>query len=86
MVNSEESNVLPCLIDGKWAPDRTGNYADDCAKGRAEAELMLVYIDQTQNPAVFGTIARAIVVAGVYEAVEIGFCSRIGIQLCVPAA
>lgn len=82
----DESAGLPTTVaelsfirDGGWQPERTGAYDRDCGVGRACADEMLEMIGRTENPALFGAVARAITAAGRFEGVETGFCSRIGI-------
>jgi hypothetical protein len=75
------SAPLPFLVEGQWLPDRTGDYEQDCAAGRSKALQLLTTIEETQNPALFGTVIRAMVAAGTYEGTEIGFCSRVGIYI-----
>jgi len=64
-----------------WEPDRSGEYEVACARGRDYADELLSYIRDEQNPTIFGSVVRAITAGGIYGAVEIGFCNRIGIQL-----
>lgn len=64
-----------------WSPDRHGEYEVDCARGRAYAEELLALMTTENNPSLFGSVLRAIVAGGTYEATEIGFCSRVGIEL-----
>ena len=73
---------IPFVTTGwEWKPTRTGDYAADCAAGRHAAESLIAVIQQTDNPVLFGTVMRAIIAAGRYDAVEIGFCTVIGIEL-----
>lgn len=76
------------FVSGKnlWRPVRTGNYAEDTARGRRYADELLTYIRLKNCPMAFSQVARAMTQAGRYEAVEIGFCSRIGIHLVVAPA
>lgn len=71
------------IKDGRWSPVRTGRSAIDNEHGRACADEVLAFIAETNNPAIFGSVIRAITEGGVYCAVEIGFCSRIGIYMAV---
>jgi hypothetical protein len=66
-----------------WSPRRTGNYAQDAAYGRDCAEELLLYMRVKDDPLPYSQVARAISESGRFEAVEIGFCSRIGIHLLV---
>lgn len=66
-----------------WNPVRTGDYGTDTAAGRRYADELLNFIRVKDCALAYGRVARAIVEGGVFEAVEIGFCSRIGIHLCV---
>ena len=79
----KQGESLPGIVDGKWAPGRSGCYDTDCRTGRDLADRLLTRIQRDENPALFGTVVRAITAEHKYEAVEIGFCSRIGIQLMV---
>lgn len=65
-----------------WNPARSGNYESDCAQGRKYAEELLNLLAIDNNATIFGSIVRAIAKNGVYEGVEIGFCNRIGFELC----
>ena len=64
-----------------WTPERPAKYPDACAMGRDYAAELLVYIAATGDSAMFGAVMRAITRGGLYEGVEIGFCSHIGIHL-----
>lgn len=64
-----------------WQPVRSGNYATDCNTGRRCADELLTYMREKDDPTAFGRVMRAITERGKMEAVEIGFCSRIGIVL-----
>jgi|GEM_PF-1829721 len=64
-----------------WAPDRTGEYEVQCARGRAYADALLAHMRETRNPTLYGAVMRGITSEGVYGGVEIGFCNRIGIEL-----
>jgi hypothetical protein len=64
-----------------WVPERSGDYAVDCETGRRYARDLLVLIRSEGNPALFGSVIRAISEVGVFGGVEIGFCSHIGIEL-----
>ena len=73
------------IRDTVWTPERSGSYDQDCRMGRLYADQLLDAITRTGNPALFGTVARAITQGGVFDAVEVGFCSRIGIHIAVGA-
>jgi hypothetical protein len=73
-----KSSVLGALQDGQWLPARSGDYAADCNAGRTLADELCRIIIGSDNPALFGTVARAIVESGQFGAVEVGFCARIG--------
>ena len=79
-------NTLSFVQAGKWSPVRTGNYHDDCVTGRAYADELIKMIGRTGNPALFGSVARAITFGGEFGGVETGFCSRIGIVIAVNAS
>lgn len=64
-----------------WKVDRTGDYAANCARGRAYAEALLSHIQEAKNPVILGSVMKAMIAAGVYEGVEIGFCAHLGIAL-----
>lgn len=68
-----------------WKPERTGDYEIDCAKGRSYAEELLQFIRSRQAPQVFGHVSRAMTDGGIFDGVETGFCSVIGIHICVSA-
>ena len=74
---------LSVIVNGKWQPERTNNYETDCKRGRAIAEEMMNLMQSDDNPALFGSVARAITEGGVFQAIETGFCSRLGIALTV---
>lgn len=82
-----EVRHLSFMVDGKWSPETTGDYSKDAQTGRDCADELISMIERTENPCLFGTVVRGIVESGVYGAVEIGFCSKIGIHLIglVPA-
>ncbi|MEO5867185.1 MAG: hypothetical protein ABIS14_11700, partial [Sphingomonas sp.] len=50
---------LTCLVEGNWAPLRTGDYEQDCAQGNLYANEVLALIEETENPAIFGSVVRA---------------------------
>jgi len=58
--------------DSLWAPDRTGNYADDCDRGRAYARELITYMRLRDAPMMLGYVSRAIG-AGEWSGVEVGF-------------
>lgn len=64
-----------------WSPQRTGDYGTDTAQGRQYADELLNYMRLKGCPLAFGYVMRAITDTGVYDAVEIGFCSRFGIHV-----
>lgn len=77
-------STLPFVKDeNAWAPQRTGNYEKDCATGRAYGKALIDFIRERESPQVFGHIARAMTAGGVFEGVEVGFCSAIGIHIQV---
>lgn len=78
-----EGLVLPGMVGSEWAPARSDDYNRDCTTGREHAAALMAIIGEQENPALFGTIVRAITAAGKFEGVEVGFCSAIGIQLLV---
>lgn len=73
--------TLPLSETGEWQPERSGDYQKDTASGRRYADNVLGLVDDRANPLIFGAVVKAIVQGGVYDAVEIGFCSRIGMAL-----
>lgn len=64
-----------------WTPERTGDYANDCAMGRDYAAELLAHMVTSQDSGIFGAVMRAITRSGVYDAVEIGFCTHLGVYL-----
>lgn len=69
-----------------WAPTRTGDYAVDVEHGRRCADELLTYMRIKEDALPYSQVTRAITEGGKYDAVEIGFCSRIGILLFVGPA
>lgn len=78
-----EGMTLPGMRGSEWAPERSGSYEQDCATGREYATVLMTIISEQENPALFGTVVRAITAGGKFEGIEIGFCSVIGITLMV---
>lgn len=72
---------VPGIVNGEWAPVRSGDYAKDCQLGRDLGAQLLEHIRDEDNPMLFGTVMRAITQAGVFEGVEIGFCHVFGVEL-----
>lgn len=72
---------LPAFANGKWNPIRSGDYAEDCSFGRENGKQVLLAIRESENPALLGTAIRAMVEAGHYGGVEVGFCSVFGLSL-----
>lgn len=68
-------------VESHWAPDRSGDYPDQCMRGRAYADELVAYIQKENDPTMFGAVVRSIVAGRKYDGVEIGFCSGIGIEL-----
>ncbi len=87
MCDSHEMAALTFVTrrgDGRldlWTPERPADYAAGNAMGRDYATEMLAYMATSGDASIFGAVVRAITRSGRYEAVEIGFCSVIGIQL-----
>ena len=77
----QRGQTLSALVDGNWEPERSGNYTIDCSTGRDLANEVISITRDTRNPLVIGTAIRAMVESNRYEAVEIGFCSRLGVVL-----
>lgn len=76
------SDFAPAYIaDGVWRPTLTGDYAADCAHGRAVADDVLERMRRDDNVLHISTLARAIVEGGNWGAVEIGVFSRLSIEL-----
>lgn len=78
-----EGLTLPGMRGSEWAPSRSDCYEQDCATGREYATALMTIISEQENPALFGTVVRAITAGGRFEGVEVGFCSVIGIQLLI---
>ncbi len=78
-----ENIILPGMNGGEWMPARSESYEQDCATGREYARALQEIMCEQGNPALFGTVVRAITAGGRFEGVEIGFCSVIGIQLLI---
>ena len=64
-----------------WVPERTGNYADDCARGRRYARELLNFMREKNDPLPFNQVVRSMTDGGTMSGVEIGFCTEIGIYL-----
>lgn len=79
------SHSLPFVRVGEtvdfWHPKGTGDYEHDCMLGRAYAQAFIDYLNEHQDHVIFGSIVRAIAQRGIYDGVEIGFCSRLGFIL-----
>lgn len=68
-------------VDSYWEPDRRGDYGEACARGQDYADALLELIRDEEEPVLFGFVLQAIVAKGVYDAVEIGFFTRLGSEL-----
>ena len=68
-------------VETHWAPDRSGDYPEQCMRGRAYADELVAHIQAENDPTMFGAVVRAIVAGRKYEGVEVGFCAGIGIEL-----
>lgn len=67
-----------------WAPECTGDYSKDCQIGRLAATELVDYLRENPHAStIFGSIVRAMTEAGRFDAVEVGFCSVIGIYVAV---
>lgn len=55
-----------------WAPDRTGNYSEDCQLGRFYARELLGYIRTRECPPLLGHVCQAMNAAD-WSGVEVGF-------------
>lgn len=71
---SNENNEITRI----WAPERTGNYATDCAIGRDHAKEAIHAMRVTGNPALLGNIVKSF---GQIEGVEVGFLYGISLEL-----
>ncbi|MBN8849946.1 MULTISPECIES: hypothetical protein [unclassified Sphingomonas] len=67
--------------NGTWSPNRSGGYAKNCARGRDIADSLIAIIQENGFTPQLGHTMHAIAEAGVFEGVEIGFCSRIAERL-----
>jgi hypothetical protein len=56
-----------------WDPVRSGDYATDCAAGRAYFNELHNLIRDSGNPTFLSRVLSAQVQGGTWEAVEIGF-------------
>jgi hypothetical protein len=68
---------LSFIRDGKWAPRSAANYAAECRLGRKYAGEMLAMIEETGNPLIYSGVMRAVVTAGRFGGIEIGFCQAV---------
>lgn len=69
-----------------WAPERTGDYAADCAAGRAAAIEMQQFIQERHCPNVYASIVRDMTLCGQWTGFEVGFCTEVGIIVAVNGA
>lgn len=60
-----------------WAPDRSGDYAQDCSSGRSYARELLEYMQLKGQDPLLGHVVQAITAGGVWDGVEIGFFAEI---------
>lgn len=60
-----------------WAPAVTGNYIDDCKKGREYADEVAERMRQGHNPALLGWVVKGFGQDDSRKGVETGFCQRI---------
>ncbi len=77
-------SVVEISSDGEknfWAPKVTGEYIEDCARGRAAARETIDYVREMKSPNIVGSIFRDMIKAGIYDAFEIGFCAAIGMNI-----
>ncbi len=79
---------LTFIQDGRWNPSRLDDARSESELGRAGAEELFDLMEETMNPAIFGSVMRVMTESGVFKAFEVSFCSRIGILLvaCVARA
>lgn len=59
-----------------WAPDRSGNYAEDCQLGRFYARELIGYIRLRNCPPLLGHVCQAMSAAD-WSGVEVGFFQEI---------
>jgi hypothetical protein len=59
-----------------WAPDRTGNYAEDCELGRFYARELMGFVRTRGCPAMLGHVCKAIA-SDSWSGVEVGFFHQI---------
>jgi len=69
------------LKDGLWMPERSGRFFEDCARGHRYAAELIAEMTQENNPTLLGAVVRSMIDGGKFEAVEIGFFSRVGQQI-----
>jgi hypothetical protein len=62
-----------------WAPERSGDYSEDSARGRAYADALVNHIATTEAFPLLGQIAQRITESGRWDGVEIGFFSGLAI-------
>ena len=60
-----------------WSPERSGNYARDCATGRLYASELAEYVRLTGRLHTMSFVAQAIAASGEWGGVEIGFFTGI---------
>lgn len=69
---------MPCFAGGEWRPKRTGDYATDCATGRAIGQEIVDLVQASGNRLITGAAARMIVRGAMWDGVEVGFFHVIG--------
>lgn len=60
------------------APEVSGDWSVDCARGRAYADEAIEFMRKTGNPSCLGHIVKGMIGNGAYTGVEVGFLQRFG--------
>lgn len=80
-VTSFTVTELPGFVEGQWKPERTGDYATDCRRGREAGAMIRSAMQESGNPAFLSGVASAIVAGGEFGGFEVGLFTDLGIAL-----
>lgn len=68
-------------IEDAWAVDSTGDWAADNAKGRAYANSLISYIQQSGDHSLLGAVVRAMSRHNKFSAIEVGFFTCLSLTI-----
>jgi hypothetical protein len=71
--------VSPCSDGTKdlWVVETAGNWAADCDTGARHGAALIAFMQQTENPSIFGLVVQRIAEHGAWSGVECGFLHTI---------